>query len=193
MYITLEDLALAATTNTEVAELTAALVEEGSDFLSLSCYVAEDGYINLKTLAEKLIEQTPTKDFVATNHYDRFVSQYLGENYKPLTLAQVNVPKEFKIEDCDKTSKEVRELFLNRNLKHLELFAKDPNIPNLGNSFALISPEGDLILNEAAISKRLEFLEFVKTITVEEIQQNPAQVAMKVLYMFNESCKPLLQ
>jgi hypothetical protein len=192
MYITLDELALAASVNTEVADLTATLAGESNNFLSLSSYVEEDGYINLSKIASELVAKQPTKDFLAANHYDRMVNQYLGEGYKPLTLADIKVPEDFRLENYDSTSREIRDLLMETNNKHLELFTENPNIPNLGNSFAQLSENGDLILNEAAIAKRLEFLEFAKTITPEEITKNPAVVAIKVLYMFHESSKPLL-
>lgn len=192
MYITLDELALAASTNTDVAELTAALATN-NDFYSLSSYVEEDGYIDLNRVTNVLLGTTISKKEIdVVNQYDKLVEQYLGEGYKPLTLANIQVPDEFSMYQGTSATEEVRDLLIQNNTQHLELFAKNPDIPNLGNAFALIKEDGTSILNEAAIAKKIEFLEFIKTITPEEIQQNPLEVAKKVVFMFHESCKPLL-
>jgi hypothetical protein len=192
MQITLEELALAASTNTDVALLTAALAED-NNFLSLSALAEEDGYIDLAKLAERLID-VPETSVTTTNlnHYDRLIEQYLGEGYKPLTLANIHVPEDFKIETVDEATNKVRELLIQNNEAQLKIFEHNPDTPNIGNAFAIFKEDGTSILNEAAIAKKIEFLEFIKTIPLEEVQANPIEVARKVLFLFNESCKPLL-
>lgn len=192
MQITLEELALAASINTDVALLTASLAEN-NNFLSLSAYVEDDGYIDLAKLANKFLD-TPddTSALTPLNHYDRMVQQYLGEGYKPLTLANVQVPPNFTIADVAISTTQMRDLLATNNEQQLELFSKNPDTPNIGNAFAIFKEDGTSILNEAAIAKKFEFLEFLKTISPQDVEKNPIEVAKKILFVFNESCKPLL-
>lgn len=196
MYLTLESLSAAAITDTQVAELTAILAEGSTNFLSLSSYLNEDNKLDGERIVQTILKKTNYKieDIQPKlNYYDQLLADYFKPGHKFMTLADIKVPKDLQIVDAVKSIEGLKHKMSADTSIHLDLLNSNKEMKHIGNAFAVPSDDfSSLSLNHVAIAQRLDFLEFVKGISFEDIRKSPHDVAMKIIYAFIETSKPLL-
>lgn len=196
MYLTLEALSAAAVTDTQVAELTAILAGGSTNFLSLSSYLGEDNKLDTERVIQAILKNADYKieDLQPKlNYYDQLKVDYFKPDHKFMTLADVKVPKGLQVGEALKSIEGLKQKLGKDTALHLDLLNTNSEIKHIGNAFAIPNDDASaLFLNHAAIAQRLEFLEFVKGIKLEDIQRSPQEVAMKIMAAFIETSKPML-
>lgn len=129
--------------------------------------------------------------------YEQTKRKYLGPNYVPPSIADLSYPEDFSLEKALPATAAINASCYNIMLSHLNDMsseAMDTGFPgitseNIGNGFAVLSAtnEGNrYVLDEQRLKDHLEFAEIVKNIPVQEIMDNPKEVAFKLIHKFIE-------
>jgi hypothetical protein len=120
--------------------------------------------------------------------YKQTINKYLGNNYQHKKITDIIVPKNFDTNTVVKQCDEFIEKISDNAMKQYEILATQQTSNHeegaLGNSFAVLS--GDkFVIDTIALSKYLEFAEFVRNISITEYITNPLETAKKLLYVYS--------
>jgi hypothetical protein len=129
--------------------------------------------------------------------YEQTKRQYLGPNYTPPSIASLSYPEDFSLEKALPATVAINASCYNIMLSHLHAMssqAMDTGFPgmtaeHMGNGFAVLSStsEGNkFVLDEKRLKDHLEFAEIVKSIPMQEIIDNPKEIAFKLIHRFIE-------
>lgn len=129
--------------------------------------------------------------------YEQTKRKYLGPNYTPPSISSLSYPKDFSLEKALPATVAINASCYNIMLSHFHAMssqATNADFPGLtaehvGNGFAVLSAtsEGNkFILDEKRLKDYLEFAEIVKNIPMQEIIDNPKEIAFKLIHRFIE-------
>jgi hypothetical protein len=138
---------------------------------------------NIELSASKITEELQ-EQALSVDPYNEMIKSYLGSDFKPKTLAEINIPPEIT---PYKLMEQISNIGQKLNTKYKNLSANVQNINNIEYPSMFIDENGQL--NTESYKKYLAFHEFFKTLTPEVIQQaNPLELTNKICY---EYCKSL--
>ena len=129
--------------------------------------------------------------------YEQTKRKYLGPNYTPPSIASLSYPEDFSLEKALPATVAINASCYNIMLSHLHVMssqATDTGLTgiteeHIGNGFAVLSAtsEGNkFVLDEKRLRDHLEFAEIVKSIPMQEIIDNPREIAFKLIHKFLE-------
>jgi hypothetical protein len=127
--------------------------------------------------------------------YEQTKAKYLGRNYIPPTINQLSYPKEFSIEKALPSTAAINAHYYNVMLTHMHCMsteAVDTSFPgitseNIGNAFAVpvtTNKGTTYVINEKKLADHLEFAEIVRNLPMQEIIDNPKEIAYKLIHRF---------
>lgn len=134
---------------------------------------------------------------IPAHPYDRLVHHYLGPDFVCPTIYELNVPQNYCPKEAVKEIINVKNDLFDLQMTHLAAMSAevmDTNFygitsQNLNNAFAVLSTtcNGDqYIINDKKLSEHLTFVEILKSIPTDYIEQNPMEVAQKLIARFIE-------
>jgi len=134
---------------------------------------------------------------VPAHPYDRLVYQYLGPNFVCPTIYELNIPQNYCPKEAVKEIINVKNDLFDLQMTHLAAMSAevmDTNFygitsQNLNNAFAVLSTtcDGDqYIINDKKLSEHLSFVETLKSIPTDYIEENSMEVAQKLIARFIE-------
>jgi len=143
----------------------------------------------------KFKEQTKEDDIACP--YEQTKARYLGRNYTPPTIDQLSYPKEFSIEKALPSTAAINAHYYNVMLTHMHYMsaeAMDTGFPgitseNIGNAFAVPVTTNNgttYVVNEKKLAAHLEFAEIVRNLPMQQIMDNPKEIAYKLIHKFIE-------
>jgi hypothetical protein len=129
--------------------------------------------------------------------YEQTKIKYLGRNYIVPTIDSLTYPSDFSIEKALTSTAVINASYYNVMLTHMQAMsaeAIDTNFAgitseNLGNAFAVLSATATgnrYVINEKKLADHLEFAEIVRNLSMEDIIENPKEVAYKLIHKFIE-------
>ena len=132
---------------------------------------------------------------VPAHPYDRLVYQYLGPDFVCPTIYELETPQNYCPIQATKEIIDIKNKLSDLQTTQISIMsaeALDTNFygitsQNLNNAFAFLSTtcSGDqFIINDRKLSEHLSFVETIKSIPIDYIQQNPMEVAQKLINRF---------
>ena len=129
--------------------------------------------------------------------YEQLKVKYLGKNYVAPSIDSLTYPETFTPEKALPSTAAINANYYNIMLTHLHKMsaeAIDTSFPgitseNIGNAFAVpYETEKGVIykVNEKKLADHLEFAEIVKNIPVQQLIDNPQEIAFKLIQRFIE-------
>lgn len=144
----------------------------------------------LSAIRLKKEEMIASLSCTAVHPFEKLKQQYLSVDCKPITLKDIQLPSEF----CPYTSFSCLTAINKKYIEHSntavrELTANHEllNNPHIISPFTTLSSTvsgNDFVVDKQQVSNHLQFLEFLKTIPLTEIQQNPKEVAQKIVTQY---------
>lgn len=129
--------------------------------------------------------------------YEQTKLKYLGSNYQPLSIHDLSYPEDFSLEKALPATAAINANYYNVMLTHLHAMsaeAIDTSFPgitseNIGNGFAVLSAtnEGNkYVIDNNKLASYLEFAELVRNIPLQDIIDNPREIAFKLIHKYME-------
>jgi hypothetical protein len=123
---------------------------------------------------------------VPVHPYEKLKEQYWTAETKPLLIEEIEQPENFCSETC---LKQISSISLNLNeqwtTQICALTCCDANqeLELAGNAFASLS-ENVFVVDQKRAENHLRFVEMIKTIPIQLIEQQPREVAEKIVSQF---------
>ena len=124
---------------------------------------------------------------VPSNPFDRLKLEYLGSDYKSITLQDLPQPLDFKPSHVAQSIEGIRETFNKTAHSHCEYLLSNTNsitCANLGHAFAVLSSTADgdqFIIDKQKYANELKFADLMCNMTLDEVEENPIIAARKIL------------
>ena len=129
--------------------------------------------------------------------YEQTKQKFLGKNYVPPDISTLKYPETFSLEKALPATIAINAHYYNVMLTHMHYMsaeALDTGYPgitseNLGNAFATpsITKTGVTFnLNKKKLADHIEFAEIIRSLPLQEIIDNPKEVAYKLIHKFIE-------
>lgn len=200
MNLTVQALSAAVQNDPVLLNALSILNEHGDTKTFWDKYLAEgttdeiDGDRMIGDLFQKLTKNYDDADnqSLHLSYYELLLKKHFPENFKFLTLADVQVPKEMSLGEASTKLANISQNMSNNLTKNIELL-NDPerkDDPNIANVYA--KQVGDkLVVDESGVADHLKFMELVKSVKLEDIYNNPHQTAVKLISYYLETHKSL--
>lgn len=123
---------------------------------------------------------------VPLHPYEKFKTEYICSDTKPLLIEEIPQPEDFCLETC---SKQISSICTNLHEQWSHqvclLSCNDSNEENLHlcNAFASLS-ENVLVVDKKRVENHLLFVEMIKNIPIQLIEQQPKETAEKIISQF---------
>lgn len=118
--------------------------------------------------------------------YEKFKSQYLSSETKPLLIEEIESPKDFCLQTC---SKQISSISVDLNSQWTQQICSlsccdgIETDSNLCNAFASLS-ENTFVVDQKRAEGHIQFLEMIKNIPIQLIEQQPKETAEKIISQF---------
>ena len=141
----------------------------------------------LSSLRQLQLDNDLALSSIPIHPYERMKWEYLDPNTPPITLDDVRLPVGFcqmaAYESLSALGKKVSD----NTLTAIASITGDPLADiNAVNAFATLSG-GAFVVDKEMANNHLQFLEFAKSISLDQINNNPIETAQKVVYQFLRS------
>jgi hypothetical protein len=118
---------------------------------------------------------------VPIHPYERLKYDLFGKNYVFKTINDIEAPKDFNVETYTQQLTGITEQTHQMSLSSLSAFNASMQTGTLTAEMPLLPPD--------TIRHNLEFVEIVKSISLDEVQRNPVQVAQKLTSYYIKNFK----
>ena len=132
---------------------------------------------------------------VPSNPFDRLKLEYLGSDYKSITLQDLPQPLDFNpngVLQVSQTIEGIRETFNKTAHSHCEYLLSNTNsitCSNLGHAFATLSSTADgdqFIIDKEKFANQIKFADFICNLDLSQVEENPVLAAQRIVRYFAE-------
>jgi hypothetical protein len=124
------------------------------------------------------------------NHYEQMKLQYFGSDYKFPTLQDIQVPCDFSATECTDFIANYQTQFNNTLMQHVTGYSTTLlETSSIEQSLEMLSDLQDFKVKDDDIKWMIRYNEFMQTITLNDICQDPYEANAKFLTFFVNNLK----
>jgi hypothetical protein len=172
--------------------------------LGIHPYIIEDAELALQTLNQILCStDVAIKELEESLEgpicpYQRTLEEYLGKEFKIPSVYDIEVPKNFSLAYAVETIQKYNNEVDKKMMEQFDVMLQEASdttyvgitSQNLGNAFSELKTNNngqkEWVLNKQKLAKHLEFGEIVRNLPEEYIEQDPYNVALRLLARYVE-------
>jgi hypothetical protein len=199
MNLTVESLSAAIDADPKFAKTISLLHEHGDinsvfkKYLRVGTEDEIDGDLLIQDIFKQMsLDDSPQPEYLS--FYETLIKKYFPENYKFLTLSEVEVPNNLDLGEASAQLNHIGQNISTRMTDNIELLSdpKHKDNPNIANAFAQLKDE-ELVVDDLAIMDHLKFIEMIKSVKLQDIYDDPHKAAVKIISYYLETHKSLNQ